>query len=447
MIELDELLGRAERIVGMAKSRGIQQAEAYLEWGEGLSVEVEKGAVATASSGRSSGGAVRVVQAGKLGFAYFTTDAQAADALDAALRNTRFATVPGYSLPPGTRPSAMPGRWDPAVAHAAAAQAVRLAKDLVAGAREAAPKAVLTGGGVSLDAGACAIASTEGVACADRATTAGVSGGLVLEDGTTSISTGESVSSHRLDVDAVAVGRKAGETAMSLLKPQEVKTPGASDIVLRAEVAAELVVDWMLSAATGDEAMRGKTAWSGRLGTDVAHPGLSLTDNPLAPGALGAAPFDDEGLPVAAIPIVAEGTLRSYLFDSWDAHRHNVATTHSAVRGGFKTRPSTGTHHVVLSAKSPVPMDKLISGVDRGFLVESVLGAHTANATTGDFSVTSPNVWRIEHGAVTGPVRDIAIAGALPGLLAKADGVSVETKAMMGMRIPAVRLRNVDVSV
>ncbi len=447
MMDLDALLGRAERIVGQARTRGIQQAEAYLEWGQGLSVEIERGALATTSAGRSGGGSVRVVQDGRVGFAYFTLDEQAPAALEAALKNTRLATVKGYALPSGPKPRPLPGRRHDDVAAAGTDDAVRLAQDLVLGAAETAPKAIVSGGGVSLESGMCAIASTEGAACADRTTMVGCSAGLVLEDGERSISTGESESLHALRLDARAVGAKAGETAMSLRKPTAVKSGGRFDIVLRPEVAAELVVDWMVSAATGDEAMRGKTVWSGKLGEPVAQSALALVDDPFAPEAIGAVPFDDEGLAVSRLPIVEGGTLRNYLFDSWDAHRHKVTSTRSAVRGDFKSRPTTGTHYLVLSSAASQPLDKLLAGVDRGFLVESVLGAHTANVTTGEFSVTSPNVWRIERGAVVGASSDIAVAGNLPALLQKADGASTETKSMSGLRMPTLRLRDVDVSV
>jgi PmbA protein len=78
--------------------------------------------------------------------------------------------------------------------------------------------------------------------------------------------------------------------------------------------------------------------------------------------------------------------------------------------------------------------------------VDSVLGAHTANATTGDFSVTAANVWRIRKGAVTGPVSEVAIGGNLPDLLLRLDGVGSRPKQMDGLAIPPLRFRAVDVS-
>jgi PmbA protein len=248
-------------------------------------------------------------------------------------------------------------------------------------------------------------------------------------------------------LDATGIGRIAAETATSLRKPGEVQAGGKADIVFEPEAATELVVEWMVSAANGDEALRGKSAWSGKVGTSVAASGLSLADDPWLADAVGASPLDGEGLPTRTMPIVAAGELRTYLFDSWDAHRNHVQTTHSAVRDDFKGRPSTGTHHLALTHTNTVSRDKLVADVDHGYLVDSVLGAHTANATTGDFSVTSPNVWEIHGGLVARPVQEVAIAGSIPKLLMQLDGVSSDVKRMSGLRMPAVRFRDVDVSV
>ncbi|MCA1818436.1 MAG: TldD/PmbA family protein [Thermoplasmatota archaeon] len=442
----EELLGRAERVVAQARSRGIAQAECFLEWSEGLDVELEKGAIASTGAGQGGGGSVRVVVDGRLGFAYFTDVRDAAAALDQAREASRHAEKLDYSLPTASKPRRLGGRWDDRVAAMDVEAAIGMARDLLAGGRETAPKALLSGGGVGLQAEWCAIASSEGVSVWDRATAISAAASLVQEDGRASISASESAASHRLDLDGKAVAAEAGRTLGALLKPAKAEG-GRVSVLFRPEAAAELVSDLVISACLGDEARRGKTVWSDKLGKRVAAPRLDYTDDPFVAGAVGGVPFDAEGLPTQPVPIVAKGMLKNFLYDSWDAHRHGAASTRSAIRGDFKARPSTGTHHVVVAGAGARPLDRLLAGVDDGFLVESVLGAHTANATTGDFSVTAPNVWRIRKGAVAGPVREIAIGGNLPDLLLRLDGVSKEAKQMDGMRMPHLLFADVDVSV
>lgn len=442
----DEMLGEVERAVKHALARGAQQAEAFWEGGANLGVELENDRIANTGASQGMGFALRLVADGRVGFAYYTHQDHLDGAVAQALAQAKHAPAKGYSLPSAPKPRSLPGRWDDRIAALAVEDAIAVARDLLAGAAEGAPDATLAGGGVSLEAGHMALASSEGIAVHDRWTQMGCGASLVLADGERSVSAAESRDAHRFALDGHAIAREAAQTVLSLAGPKPADG-GRMDVVFRPEAVSELVVDLAVSAATGDEARRGKTVWSERLGQSVAARGIDLRDDSFAPGAIGGAAFDDEGLPTTEpLSILDDGVLRNFLYDSWDAHEHGARSTCSAVRGGFKSRPGTGTHHLVLSSSKSRPYDALVAGVDDGYLVESVLGAHTANATTGDFSVTSPNVWRIRKGAVVGPASEIALAGNLPDLLLRVDGVAAEAKAMDGLRIPALRFRAVDVS-
>jgi PmbA protein len=444
LFDPDALLGEAERLV--ARVPAGMEAEVYLERSAGLDLDIEKGAVGSSGLGVSAGGSWRVVAEGRLGFAYFTELADAQAAFERAVRHSRHAPAKGYRLPEAAPPAALPGRWDPEVAAFDVAAALGLARSLIEAAAQALPQATVSGGGIGLEAGCIAIASTRGVACSDRETGASAGASLVLEQGERSISANDSDTAHRLAaLDAAGAGRRAAETVASLREPGLPGPSGPADVILRPEAVAELVCALAVDAATGDEAMRGKTVWSGRLGQEVADRRFTLADDPTEAGAVGAVPFDDEGVPARRVPIVEEGRLRSFLFDSWDGHQHGMASTGSAVRSGFKGRPATGSHHLVLPGPAR-PLEALVAGVDHGYLVESVLGAHTANATTGEFSVTAPNVWRIVGGAVAGPCSEVAIAGRLEDLLQRLAGASSERRRMDGATLPWLAFRGLDVS-
>lgn len=441
-----ELLARCERAVELALARGATHAEAYAEHAASLDVELEADRLATTGASIGSGASIRLTHDGRLGFAYWTEEGQASDAIHRALQQSRLAQQRRFAFPSGEKPRHIAGRWDDRIAALDVADAIGLARDLLDGSHAAAKKATVAGGGASLDHATWALASSTGTRATDRETSVGASASLVLKDGERSVSAGETRSAHRFGLDARDVGAEAGRTVLSLKGPKPAKAKGAADLLLRPEAAADLVTGLAISAATGDDAMRGKTVWSKKLGEAVGAPDLSLVDDSWVPGAIGGDAIDGDGLPTRRLPIIDRGVLRHFLFDAWDAHRHGQATTRSAVRGGFKSRPETGTHHLVLSSSKARAYDKLIAGTDDGYLVESVLGAHTANVTTGDFSVTAPNVWRVRGGEVVGPVTEVAVAGNLPDLLMRLDGVAKEAKAMDGAMVPAVRFRDVSIS-
>lgn len=442
----EALLGMCERLVEQALARGADQAEAYAEQGAVLEVDLEKDRVAFTGSGQSRGGSVRVVKDGRVGFAYHTEASDAVAAAERALQNARLAVAKGYSLPAGGRPPSLRDRFDARVADLDADLAVETARRVLGGAKEACPEATVVGGGVSMGVGFEAVASSEGVACHDRSTHVDLAASLVLGESGAAVAHWDHVTQHGLEADPEALGRDAATVLRSLKDPVEADARGRFDVVFRPEAIAELLADLAVHAVTGDDALRGKTLWSDRLGEAVADARLTLADDPLHPQAVGVAPFDGEGLPAQRVPIIEDGVLRTFLFDSWDACLHGRASTHSAVRHGFKGRPQTGSHHIVVEAPETRSFDRLVEEVQDGFLVGSLLGAHTANVTTGEFSVTAPNVWRISGGEVVGPVSEVALSGDLTGLLQRLDGVGNTPKALNGARIPALRFAGLDVA-
>ncbi len=439
-----DLLAVCDRLVQQAMARGADQAEAYWQAGASLDIDIEAGRLAGTNSSSEQGGAVRVVKNGRLGFAYLSHPDHADAAIARAIDQARIGN--GYTLPAGGRLDPLPGRWDDQHAALDVDAASDIARSLIGGATESCPDADVSGGGVGVGWGVDAVASSEGVQAWDRSTSLGAGASLVLADGDSAINAWDSVSVHVGELDAANVGRSVGTTVASLRDPAGVEA-GRKDVVLLPDAGSELVLGVIGSAVDGDEAMRGRSVWSDRLGDAVAHPGLSIRDVPQQAGGIGTTAMDGEGLAALDTPVIDGGRLRSYLFDSWTGHRHDRPSTGHAQRGDWKALPAPGAHHWTVTHAVTQQLDELLGDVADGYLVESVLGAHTANATTGDFSVTAPNVWRIRDGAVAGACKEIAIGGNLPDLLGRLDGVSDAPKARDGALVPALRFRDVTVSV
>lgn len=441
----DALLGRAESVVQQALSRGADQAEVHWSRGVELSLDIENDALQNSGRSRSEGGAVRLIKDGRIGFAYFVREDKAAAAIDEALQLSRLAPKKGMMLPAGSDPPRLGRRFDAGLAALDVEDALDLAKQMLDARKAHAADMHLAGGGVHVGWGLEVLANSEGVACADRTTGAGVGANLVMQEGESAITAWDSESTHVTWPDSAGLLERVAADIRSLKAPQPAKD-GPASVVFRPEAVTELITGLVLSAVHGDDAMRGKTVWSDRLGDDVAASSLSIVDDPLREGAVGSVPFDGDGLPAQRLPIIDDGVLSHFLFDTRDGHEHGQPSTHSAVRGSFKSPPGVGVHHLVIEGSGAVSDDRLVGGVDHGYLVESVLGAHTANATTGDFSVTAPNVWRIEDGEVAGASTQIAISGNLPDLLHRLDGIGREPKKMDGAWVPMLRFQDVHVS-
>jgi PmbA protein len=200
--------------------------------------------------------------------------------------------------------------------------------------------------------------------------------------------------------------------------------------------------------------MRGESVYSKRLGKKVAHSKFSLVDDPTMDGGLGSSPFDDEGEPSRAFRPIKNGVLASYLFDRGGASEFGKKPTGSAMRmhpfdgRSYKSPPGISARNVRVEAPS-IRTKKLLAGIDDGLLLHDMMGVHTANTVSGDFSVTSTVLFRIRKGALEGPVAPVSIAGNLHAALKAGITLGDDIKQTSGeaaISIPSVRFDGFSVT-
>ena len=63
--------------------------------------------------------------------------------------------------------------------------------------------------------------------------------------------------------------------------------------------------------------------------------------------------------------------------------------------------------YIILDFDEKIGTDEISEGV----LTTSVLGAHTANPISGDFSVEASNAFKIENGEISYPINKAMISG------------------------------------
>ncbi|MHC1631771.1 MAG: metallopeptidase TldD-related protein, partial [Methanotrichaceae archaeon] len=75
-----------------------------------------------------------------------------------------------------------------------------------------------------------------------------------------------------------------------------------------------------------------------------------------------------------------------------------------------------------------------------GVLVNGVIGAHTANPVSGDFSVEARNVFQVVDGEIKKPIRSLMLAGNVFDLL-KCVQVGIDTRAVGSVVTPTIKVR------
>ena len=165
---------------------------------------------------------------------------------------------------------------------------------------------------------------------------------------------------------------------------------------------------------------------------------IDLYDDPFARG-LGATAWDAEGLPAARLDFVKGGTLSSFAYDLKTAYRYGAGPTGSAVRGGFSGGPAIGVHNLVLDG----PREEVAT--ERALYVHDVVGAHTANPVSGDFSVECQNPIWVEGGGFQEPVRKAMLSGNLFDALREIGGIGPGSRIVGNAILPCVRFTEMQV--
>ncbi len=220
------------------------------------------------------------------------------------------------------------------------------------------------------------------------------------------------------ELDAESVIHKAVDRAVSLIGGKRLKTRKAS-LVFSPEATADFI-SLFSSLVSAENVQKGKSLLFGKLGKQVASECVSIVDDGTINGGVGSSPFDGEGFPTRRKVVVDKGVLRTYLHNTYTAFKDNVETTGNAVRG-YSSTPGVGSTNFFILPGERKPSE-IIGDVREGLYVMNVMGLHTVNLISGDFSLGVSGMW-IERGEKTFPVRGMTIAGNLLDLFSKVEEV------------------------
>jgi PmbA protein len=173
----------------------------------------------------------------------------------------------------------------------------------------------------------------------------------------------------------------------------------------------------------------------------IAAGELSIIDDGTLPEGIGTASTDDEGTPSKRIEIVKNGTLRSFLYDCYTAGKEKRESTGNAIRSSFTSTPSIGTRNLIIDH----PSFDIIAETQKGVIVNTVIGAHTANPISGDFSVEARNSFVIRDGEIASPIKSMMISGNIFDVLQGIDGVGKDVRKVGNMITPTVRVSKMRV--
>ena len=235
------------------------------------------------------------------------------------------------------------------------------------------------------------------------------------------------------------VGSLAAERALARAGAKKPRT-GAFPVLYDERVAGQLI-GHLLGAISGTAIARGASWLSDAMGEEVLPRGLSLIEDPTRPRIAGSRPFDAEGLPALARPIVEDGILKRWLLDLATARKLGLQSTGNAYRG-TSAPPSPGAGNVSLT-QGAQSRDALIAEMGTGLLVTSMIGA-TINPTTGDYSRGASGFW-VQNGAIAYPVNECTVAGNLRDMLKRIVPAN-DARPELGRVVPSLLVEGLTIA-
>jgi PmbA protein len=437
-----------EGLAALARARC--DGEIYLESARSTRVAVSGGIVEALEVREDRGAGVRVFTEGRVGFS-FTADLRPSG-LERAVHRAReiaafVAADRAHRLPenPGEPPADLP-LCDPSLASVPVVRKIEMAKAAeeagrcgdrrVSGVREASYQ----------DAqGVYRLANTAGLRRDYETSRAIVSIELAASEAgesQTGWHAGWRVGLPGLDPDLV--GREAARKASAKLGAQPASTRRTS-VVLSPEVTASLFGE-LSGLFAADAVLKARSMLAGKIGERIASDVVTLVDDGRHPEGIATAPVDGEGVATRETVLIDGGVLRGYLQSTYTANRMNASVTGNALRSGYTSRPGISRTNLRLKPGpgSVRPAD-LLRDVSDGLYIMEVMGLHTINAVTGDFSLGASGLL-LEGGKMTRPVDRMAIAGNIVPLLQAVQTVADDVQFLVTGVGATVLLRDMAVS-
>lgn len=418
-----QLSEMAADVLRVARELGATDAATEISEGSGLSVSVRKGEVETIEQNRDKVVGVTVMIGKRRG------NASTSDFSPAALRATAEAA---YNIARFTAEDDCAGLAEEELLERDpldldlfhpwaidAEQAIEIARRAEAAAFAVSPRIRNSdGASVSAQHSQFVLATTRGfvggypysrhfVSCAPIA---GSGSGMQRDDWYSSKRAPEALA------EPEAIGRYAAERALARLHARKLSTRRCP-VLFEAPLAAGLLGAFV-QAVSGGALYRKSTFLYDTLGKAVFAPHIDIHERPHVPGAMGSAPFDEEGVKTRARDVVRDGVVEGYFLSTYSARKLGMQTTGNA----------GGSHNLALTSKLTEPGDDfpaMLRKLGTGLLVTELMG-QGVNYVTGDYSRGASGYW-VENGVIQYPVEEITIAGNMAEMFRQIVAIGADT--------------------
>lgn len=412
--------------------------EIYIDETKAIELDSLKDELNFAKEEIELGLSIRVIKDNKQGFAFTSNMNNLSETALKAIENAKLTKMDeNYAFAEVEKVNDVKKVYDTKFDDLNVDESVKFLKDTIDVAKDSGCE--VTGAGFSASGGRSLIVNSNGVSIENEGTGFGLSLSVIMQNDGQIATAYNSQTSRFFDMNGEKLANEVCDLAKRSLDTKPVET-GDYDVVLDYYAAVGLLQTF-INAFDGENVRRGRSILNGKLGEEIANPVLSITDNPLLEKGMYTSKCDDEGSVSQKTELIKDGKLNSFIYDIYTANCEGIKTTSNGLRGSYLTTPMISPTNLEFEFSEM----KDLSEIDNGVLTTSVLGAHTANPISGDFSVEASNAFKIKNGELSEPINKAMVSGNIFEIMKSVEGLKSEIKQYGSYIIPKLLVHNLRV--
>lgn len=413
---------------------GAEEVEVFYSSGRIVTIESQRDEIEFAQQSLMQGLGIRVIVKGAVGFSSTNDLTKVKETVESAVKcaRARKADPNWKNLPFPEKYPAVKGCFDKKIAELDLDSCIDYTLQMIEGAKN--EKAMPTASRFTCGNATELIMNSNGIDLEEKLTFLQASIETIARNQSTSTAFEFDVS-RSLDIDFAGIGKVASQLALNSLNGVAIE-PCTTAVLLKPVAFADLIAGIFLPSIFADNVQKKRSQLKDKIGKIIANENFSLIDDGLMKGGIGSAKSDDEGTPSQQTAIAEKGVLKTFLYDSYTAGKAGLNSTGNGIRGSYASLPSVSIRNLIVKC----PESDVMAETERGIIVSSIIGGHTSNPISGDFSVEVRNAFLVEKGEIIKPVKSAMITGNIFEAIKQISGSGRDTRKVGNVVTPTVRI-------
>jgi TldD protein len=225
------------------------------------------------------------------------------------------------------------------------------------------------------------------------------------------------------ETNDLANGYAKEAVRQALVNLEAIDAPaGTMPVVLASGWPGVLLHEAVGHGLEGDFNRRNSSAFSGRIGEMVASPLCTVVDDGTLQDRRGSLSVDDEGVPTENTTLIEKGKLTGYMQDKHNARLMGTRSTGNGRRESYAHLPMPRMTNTYMLPGESEP-EEVIASVDKGLYAVN-FGGGSVDITSGKFVFSTSEVYMIEKGKITQPVKGATLIGNGPEVMGRISMVA-----------------------